>query len=216
VSAIFTGGGPVFPNLLRALRAAAPRASIHAVYGSTEAEPIAHVEFDEIANADWEAMAGGGGLLAGRPIAEAVLDIRDGEIEVSGPHVNRGYLDPAQDASTKETRDGRLWHRTGDAGRLDAQGRLWLLGRAEAAADGLYPFAVETAALSWPGVRQAALLAAAGRPCLVVAGAGLVRDDLTRRAARLGVPEVVELRAIPLDRRHNSKVDYARLRTQLR
>ncbi len=217
LQAVFTGGGPVFPNLLHALRAAAPHAKIHAVYGSTEAEPIAHVEIDEIAEADWEAMAAGGGLLAGRPIPEACVEIRDAEIEVSGPHVNRGYLDPADDASTKVMRDGALWHRTGDAGRLDATGRLWLLGRAEAASDGLFPFAVETAALSWPGVRQAALLAGEDRaPRLVIAGSGLDASDLARRARALGVPDVVEVRAIPLDRRHNSKVDYARLRAQVR
>jgi acyl-coenzyme A synthetase/AMP-(fatty) acid ligase len=216
LKAIFTGGGPVFPNLLRRLRSAAPRVRIWAVYGSTEAEPIAHLEYDEIADADWRAMAEGGGLLAGKPIPEVSLEIRNSEIEVAGPHVNRGYLDPAQNASTKRLRDGVLWHRTGDAGRLDDQGRLWLLGRAEAAADGLFPFAVETAALSWPGVRQAALLAGEGRARLVVAGEGLDKADLARRAAALGVPELVELLAIPLDRRHNSKTDYARLRELLK
>lgn len=215
LKAIFTGGGPVFPNLLRTLRVAAPRAKIYAVYGSTEAEPIAHLEHDEIAAADWTSMAEGGGLLAGAPVPEVRLEIRDGEIWVAGPHVNRGYLDPAQDASTKTVRDGVLWHRTGDAGRLDDRGRLWLLGRAEAAAGGLFPFAVETAALSWPGVRQAALLADEGRARLAVAGEGLEIKDLRRRAAALGVPEMVELRAIPLDKRHNSKTDYAKLRALL-
>jgi acyl-CoA synthetase (AMP-forming)/AMP-acid ligase II len=161
-------------------------------------------------------MAEGGGLLAGKSIPEVRLEIRDSEIEVEGPHVNRGYLDPAQNASTKRERDGLLWHRTGDAGRLDDRGRLWLLGRAEAAADGLFPFAVETAALSWPGVRQAALLAGGGRARLVVAGEGLDAAKLRRRAAALGVPELVELRAIPLDKRHNSKTDYARLRELLK
>lgn len=213
--AVFTGGGPVFPNLWRALRAAAPAARLCAIYGSTEAEPIAHVDWDEIADTDWAAMAEGAGLLAGRPVPEAKLEIRDGEIEVAGAHVNRGYLDPADDAETKTVRDGELWHRTGDGGRLDAQGRLWLLGRATAAVDGLHPFAVETAALSWPGVRQAALVAESGRARLAVAGAGLDLEDIRRRAGGLGVPDVVALRAIPTDRRHNSKIDYARLRARL-
>ena len=39
---VFTGGAPVFPDLLRRLRAVLPNAAIHSVYGSTEAEPIAH------------------------------------------------------------------------------------------------------------------------------------------------------------------------------
>jgi acyl-coenzyme A synthetase/AMP-(fatty) acid ligase len=215
LSAVFTGGGPVFPNLLRATERAAPRAAIHAVYGSTEAEPIAHLEVKEIADADWTAMAEGRGLLAGRPIPEIEVEIRDHEVFVAGGHVNEGYLDPADDASTKSRRDGKLWHRTGDAARLDEQKRLWLLGRREAAAGGLFPFAVETAALSWPGVRQAALLAGEGRAKLAVSGESLDVAALQARAGRLGNIEVVELKAIPMDKRHNSKADYARLRKML-
>ncbi|HEX8569322.1 MAG TPA: AMP-binding protein, partial [Caulobacteraceae bacterium] len=129
VEAVFTGGGPVFPNLLHALKRAARQAAIHAAYGSTEAEPIAHVEYDQITDADWAGMSSGSGLLAGLPVPEIRAEIRNHEIQVSGPHVNGGYLDPADDATTKVNRDGRLWHRTGDAGRFDEHGRLWLLGR---------------------------------------------------------------------------------------
>ena len=214
VQAVFTGGGPVFPNLLQALQAAAPGARIHSVYGSTEAEPISHVAFDEIGAADWRAMAEGQGLLAGPPIPEARVAIRGDEIEVAGPHVNRGYLDPSDDASTKVLRDGEVWHRTGDAGRIDEQGRLWLLGRTEAANGDLYPFAVETAAHSWPGVEQAALLAGAGGARLFLAGRGLDSTELERRAGALGDITVHVVRRIPMDRRHNAKVDYARLREQ--
>lgn len=214
VESVFTGGGPVFPNLLKGLHAAAPQAGIHAVYGSTEAEPIAHIRFDQIAEADWTAMAEGGGLLAGVPIAEAVVVIRDDEITVAGPHVNRGYLDPADDASTKIVIDDDLWHRTGDAGRWDDQGRIWLLGRREAAARGLFPFAIETAALSWPGVRQAALLADRDPAVLFVAGDGLEASVLSQRAAALGDIRCRVAGSLPLDRRHNSKIDYAALRAR--
>lgn len=212
LKAIFTGGGPVFPNLLKGLHAAAPHADIHAVYGSTEAEPIAHLRFDQIAAADWKAMSEGSGLLAGAPIVEAAVSIRDDEITVAGPHVNRGYLDPRDDASTKTIIDDNLWHWTGDAGRLDDQGRLWLLGRREAAARGLYPFAIETAALSWPGVRQAALLADREPAILFVSGNSLDPSVVEGQASRLGDIECRVVASIPMDRRHNSKIDYAALR----
>jgi acyl-CoA synthetase (AMP-forming)/AMP-acid ligase II len=215
IEAVFTGGGPVFPNLLRATLRATPRAAIHAVYGSTEAEPIAHLELKEIEEADWDAMAGGAGLLAGRPVPEIEVDIRDHEVFVAGPHVNQGYLDPADDKSTKSVRDGKLWHRTGDAARFDDKKRLWLLGRREAASGDLFPFAVETAALSWPGVRQAALLAGEGKAMLALSGDGLDAGALQARASKLGDIEVVELKAVPMDKRHNSKADYARLRKLL-
>jgi acyl-coenzyme A synthetase/AMP-(fatty) acid ligase len=215
LAGVFTGGGPVFPNLLHAAERAAPKAAIHAVYGSTEAEPIAHIELKEVAPADWEAMANGKGLLAGKPIPEIEVELRDHEVFVAGEHVNQGYLDPSDDASTKSRRDGRLWHRTGDAARIDELGRLWLLGRREAAAGGLFPFAVETAALSWPGVTQAALLAGEGRAKLALAGEALDITSLQARAAKLGDIEVTPLQAIPMDRRHNSKADYARLRKMI-
>lgn len=215
VEAIFTGGGPVFPNLWRSLHAAAPEARICAVYGSTEAEPIAYVDMDEIEDEDWRAMSHGEGLLAGHPIPEIALGFEDHEIEVAGPHVNRGYLDPADDASTKVARDGLIWHRTGDCGRLDAKGRLWLLGRRAAAAGSVFPFAIETAALSWPGVRQAALVADRDGARLAVAGAHVDSSELRRRARDLGVTDLVVLHELPTDRRHNSKIDYARLRPRL-
>lgn len=215
LEAIFTGGGPVFPNLLRAAARAAPNAAIHAVYGSTEAEPIAHLSLTDISEADWAAMASGAGLLAGKPIAEIEVDILDHEVFVAGPHVNRGYIDPADDTSAKSMRDGKLWHRTGDAARFDPDGRLWLLGRREAADGALFPFAVETAALSWPGVKQAALLAEEGRARLALSGDGLNAADLQARAAAVGKIEVVVLDAVPMDKRHNSKADYAQLKKML-
>jgi acyl-coenzyme A synthetase/AMP-(fatty) acid ligase len=216
VRAIFTGGGPVFPNLWRKLREAAPGARLCAIYGSTEAEPIAHVEWDEISSGDWRAMANGAGLLAGRPIAEIALGFDADEIEVAGPHVNRGYLNSADDAATKVIRDGVLWHRTGDCGRLDQHGRLWLLGRKAAAGAGAYPFALETAALSWPGVEAAALLARRQEgPYLAVAGQRLDVADLRRRARALAVADIVRLPSIPTDMRHNSKVDYVRLQAAI-
>jgi acyl-CoA synthetase (AMP-forming)/AMP-acid ligase II len=108
-----------------------------------------------------------------------------------------------------------LWHRTGDAERIDDHGRLWLLGRREAASDGLFPFAIETAALSWPGVRQAALLAGGGRAKLALAGESLDPAQLSAKASRLGSIEVIVVKCVPMDKRHNSKADYARLRKML-
>ncbi len=215
VEAIFTGGGPVFPNLLRLLRQAAPNARIYAAYGSTEAEPIAHIEYDQISEGDWSAMAEGAGLLAGVPISEAEVEIVDDEVWVSGPHVNEGYLDPADDAETKVRRGEQIWHRTGDAARMDGQGRLWLLGRHSAGDNGRYPFAFEAAAHAWPGVEQAAALIDGQRTRLVVAGAKFSLAEIRARAAALGDVDIVPMARIPMDARHNSKVNYALLSKRL-
>ncbi len=215
---VFTGGGPVFPDLLDRLRARDPTLRIACVYGSTEAEPIAHLEATQITATDRAAMDGGAGLLVGHPVAGLDLRIEQGEILVAGDHVNGGYLDPAQDKDTK-IRDGtRIWHRTGDAGRLDAQGRLWLLGRAGAEVrrgeSMLHPFAVEVAARTWPGVRQAALMPGAGHPRLVIEGDAGHLPDWQARATALGLGQITPIRKMPMDRRHASKIDRAALKAR--
>nr|WP_246351625.1 AMP-binding protein [Deinobacterium chartae] len=156
---VFAGGGPVFPTLLERLARVAPDAHIVAVYGSTEAEPIAHVAWQHTSGADLERTRSGGGLLAGRPVPQIRLSVlpdrfgqplpyaaqaeleaaalgpyAPGEIVVSGAHVLPGYLDGEGDLETKwrDPVSGTVWHRTGDAGYLDDAGRLWLLGRCSA------------------------------------------------------------------------------------
>ena len=62
---IHMGGAPVFPALLRRVAAAAPCADVVAVYGSSEAEPIARLRWSEATRADQDAMRRGAGLLVG-------------------------------------------------------------------------------------------------------------------------------------------------------
>jgi acyl-coenzyme A synthetase/AMP-(fatty) acid ligase len=212
LGSIFTGGGPVFPDLLQRLMARLPQTDIVSVYGSTEAEPIAHQRGRDIGEADWAAMRSGAGLLAGHPVPAIRLEICDDEIVVAGDHVNKGYLDRADDLSTKVRRGGAIWHRTGDAGRLDERGRLWLRGRLDGKSGALFPFGIEAAARYWPGVVRAALVEMAGKPLLAVEGDAGARPRWQQEADRIGAVEVVAVKSIPLDRRHRSKVDYPALR----
>ena len=232
-----TGGAPVVPDLLARLAARVGEAV--AVYGSTEAEPIAHVA--ALSDADRQRVADGAGLPAGRPVA--AIDLRVvpdrwgeplgpvseaeweslalgpgavGEIVVAGDHVVPGYLDGEGDAETKVAVGRRRWHRTGDAGRLDADGRLWLLGRCASASrrDGgvVYPLQVEAALRERLGVR-AAFVEVGGRRVVAVEGA--VPDGVAEAVPWAGLDEVVAVAALPVDRRHNAKVDVSALRTRL-
>lgn len=198
---IFTGGGPVFPDVVQGLYAIAAHLEITTVYGSTEAEPIAHADTIE----------DGYGLFVGRPVGAVRLRIVGTEIQVAGDHVNTGYLDPARDTETKVYDGDTIWHRTGDAGRLDDQGRLWLLGRAgdQVMTDkGVqYPFAVETAARMWPGVVRVALTQLHQISVLVVEGEATQIGIWRARAEAFGIKDVRHISAIPLDKRHHSKVD---------
>lgn len=216
IRAVFTGGGPVYPDLMRRVMAQRADLRFFAVYGSTEAEPIAEVAVAAITPADFAAMDAGAGLLAGPPVSAARVRIVADEIQVAGDHVVQGYLDPARDAETKlRDGDGALWHRTGDAGYFDAAGRLWLLGRLGGKVGGLWPFAAEVAARGWPGVRRAALASRQGAPVLAVEGDSAHLPDWQARAAAIGITHVAVLPALPMDRRHGSKIDMKRLAERL-
>lgn len=234
---IYTGGAPVFPAFLQKLQILAPLCRIVAVYGSTEAEPIAHIDCGKISPGDWTAMREGKGLLTGTPVPQIRLriipdqwgkEIRSeapvpqgisGEILVTGDHVLKGYLHGQGDGETKVRIDGEVWHRTGDAGYLDAPGRLWLLGRCAArVADQhgtLYPFAVECVAMSFPFIRRSAFVLIAGRRVLAIeVGSGLTEAGLAELKSALqwtAVDDIRVLKHIPLDARHNAKVNYPKL-----
>ena len=113
-----------------------------------------------------------------------------------------------------------MWHRTGDAGYRDARGRLWLLGRCVAkvtdAHGTLWPFAVETVAMNHPDVRRAALIAEAGRRLLVIECEDVPGAGFRESLAWALLDEIRPLPRLPVDRRHNAKIDYPALRELLR
>jgi olefin beta-lactone synthetase len=241
---LFSGGAPVFPRLLDHMQAMAPNADVVAVYGSTEAEPIAHISRREIGLAELQAMHQGRGLLAGPPVDAIQLRIlRDqwghpvgpyteatfatdslaagqpGEIVVSGKHVLQGYLHGRGDEETKFRVDGVVWHRTGDAGYVDGRGWVWLLGRCAARISDrhgiLYPFAAETAVSQDVRVRRAAMVAHAQRRILAIEFYDpATTPDLTPIREALSWTHCDEVRLckrIPVDKRHNAKIDYPSL-----
>ncbi|MPY09297.1 alpha/beta fold hydrolase [Arthrobacter bussei] len=178
-----------------------------------------------------------------------------GEILVDAPHVKDRYFRLWR--TQQESVRTHPWHRTGDVGHLDAEGRLWVEGRLghviTSAAGILTPVGLEQALEILGDVRLAAVVgvgpagtqavvavletaasgsvaAAAGRP--VRRRAGAAAASLLRRPeqrARLAAPAlaaaarevarqrgvdlaaVVEVPALPVDIRHNAKIDRARV-----
>ena len=216
VHSVFVGGGPVFPDVVDRIVTASGDLKVVAVYGSTEAEPIAHCDMGALDQSRHDAMSNGAGLIAGTPASGTSIRIVDHEIQVSGDHVVKGYLDPARDVSTKvRDADGVTWHRTGDAGRFDGDGSLWLLGRLDGRVAGMWPFAVETRARSWNGVRGAALVEMDGMAVLAIAGDRSERLHWQREFEAMGGWQVRRVKRIPVDRRHGSKVDIPALKILL-
>ena len=116
-----TGGSVVTPGLCKAMARHFPNADGLAVYGNTEAEPIAVAKASEVASDESDF-----GYLLGRPVSEISCSIRPvpdlvvssqeqlepiGRLVVSGPHAAGGEVD------------------TGDIVGFDKGGRLFLIGR---------------------------------------------------------------------------------------
>jgi len=148
IKRVLMAGAPVTPGTLRILEKVLPNAELHTPYGATEALPVSSISKDEILKTTWGQTESGSGTCVGRPfpgvsvkvIPEtqgAVIYMGDtvrpgqvGEIVVQGPSVTREYCNKSeatQLAKIKEA-DG-FWHRMGDLGYLDDEGRLWFCGR---------------------------------------------------------------------------------------
>ena len=139
-----------------------------------------------------------------------------GEIQVAGPNVNPGYVDnPEADEETKIHDGNIIWHRTGDVGHLDESGDLWLVGRVGESVAGKWPLAIEGAAEALPFVKKAGLVDIDGEPLLAVEVSNPPSDWEKVIQTATGIP-VRAVPEIPVDPRHNAKVDRMILRERLR
>lgn len=149
VQAVITGSAPLDPRLGTQLMARTGPVLFN-LYGSTEAGVIALATPEEL-------LAAPGTV--GRPLPNTLVSLRGsngrtvalgetGQVWVRGPLVLQ--------------RDSQGWFNTGDLGRLDADGRLFICGRADAmlisGGENIYPYEPEGALLTHPGVADAAVL----------------------------------------------------------
>ncbi len=244
VRGVYVGGAPVSRKLAAKVSEAFPKADCQIIYGSTEAEPIAHVSMDEATAAQGE------GHIVGAPVEQVSMALTTlergpvklgpagldpfrcapgdlGEVLVAGRHVVRRYIDdPVATAANKiYEADGTVWHRTGDLGRVDDEGRLWLTGRVNDAilsrGRTLQPFPIEERLNEVEGVTRSAIVehsrATAGAVAIQLS-AGSRKNTVVKRVKallcelELGHLPVQTVRQIPVDRRHNSKIDRPALR----
>ncbi len=157
-----------------------------------------------------------------------------GELIVTGEHVCQKYYkneDAFKRAKIVDT-SGTIWHRTGDLVRIDDNGNFWIVGRVHNVVNrnGKYLFPVRAEALlkRLPFVFTGAYL---GMPdtnlgekaiVVVVVKEKLQQDeDMTQYRSKIQevfsknnipVDEIIFLDQIPMDPRHHSKVEYAKLR----
>lgn len=240
---VTVGGGPVFPLILEQAHQVFPNAKVQVVYGSSEVEPISTLEITDIEHYTREAKLGNG-LLVGRAaqgteilIAESQLLNRQmpaeafrqtlqarggyGEILVVAKHSLCHYgSDQKGIASNKVLVDGKLYHRTGDAGYFDEEGLLHYLGpvTGELALSGDQPCfstQIEAAFLACFGEAKRAAL----DPQTLVLYVELNRGASLPKEFRFWTLPAVfphafkikTLNKIPVDRRHHSKILYQKL-----
>jgi len=155
-------GGPMAVALTRRLLSALPSARLFVMYGQTEAT----------SRLTWlpPEMLGSKIGSAGKAIPGVEIEIRSGrqrsigadgigEVWARGENVMLGYW--RDEARTSEVlSDG--WLRTGDMGRIDADGYLFLEGRRtdmiKVGANRIYPNDVEEAIAEFPGIAEVAVV----------------------------------------------------------
>ncbi|MHB8808525.1 MAG: fatty acid CoA ligase family protein [Desulfobulbaceae bacterium] len=243
---VLMAGAPVPGELIdRVQRIMPPDGEIHTPYGATECLPIVSNTGAEILAETWQQSRLGRGTCVGRPLPGIMLKIIEpvtgpiasweqvrelaadsiGEIVVSGPVVTRAYDHDETETRAAKIADGaRFWHRLGDMGYLDDQGRLWFCGRKAhrvlTAGGVLYTIPCEAIFNEHPAVKRSALVgvgkAGAQRPVLIVELAeGHKRTDrlmLELRALAQGnaltrsIETFLVHPAFPVDIRHNAKI----------
>jgi acyl-CoA synthetase (AMP-forming)/AMP-acid ligase II len=248
---VLMAGAPVPPSLFESVQTLLPNGTAHSPYGATEALPLASIAAKEVLGETATLTARGAGACVGRPIggvsikiiritSQPIADLASaeelpvgeiGEIVVTGPSVTKAYdsLPEATAAAKIQQGGSTTWHRMGDAGYLDATGRLWFCGRVierVLTADGpLYTEQVEPIFNAHPDVRRTALIGLGEpgrqRPAIVVeprsrecVGTPSLRRKLVRELRALGAahPQTDRIRlaflhpAFPVDVRHNAKI----------
>lgn len=255
VRTFLSAGAPVPERLLTRASRLMPHATAHTPYGMTEGLLLTDVTLDGIRAAGDGGEAGGvcvGTPAPGVHVRIAPLDDDGvaarrlttdvevtGEVVVAAPHVRDHYdrlwlterASRAVDDAPPAVADGGRplrWHRTGDVGRLDEHGRLWVEGRLAhvvVTADGVVtPVGPEQRAESVAGIVRAAVVGVGPRgtqQLVVVAETeprvrrpAQVEPGLAaavRAAVGRPVAAVLAVAELPTDVRHNSKIDRARL-----
>ncbi|HYP48617.1 MAG TPA: AMP-binding protein, partial [Thermoleophilaceae bacterium] len=113
-----TGAAPIAPDILRFFYACG--VPVMEGYGMTETATSATVN-----RAEGNQFRFGSVGKAMKGVEVKIAD--DGEILIKGPNIFRGYY--KNEAATKETLEEDGWLHTGDLGRLDEDGYLFITGR---------------------------------------------------------------------------------------
>jgi len=225
LKSISIGGAPVHAELMRRIREQLPSVSprIPTGYGLTE-------------NGGQSTASGGTenvGMLGSSGKALPCVEIAfkphagspDGEVLLRAPTQMSGYYGLDESPIDREG-----WLHTGDLGRLDDKGNLWITGRCKdmiiRGGENIAPAAIERALMAVPGVLEAAVfgvphpdLGEEVMAVVVVAApttAAQLQEQLRDKLASFAVPSRWKLQQEPLPTNQTGKVDKPALAAQAR
>jgi acyl-CoA synthetase (AMP-forming)/AMP-acid ligase II len=241
------------PTVRRLQKTLPDDAEVYTPYGATECLPVASVSGAELNDEVEHRTAAGEGTCIGYPVAPnrvKIIPVTDnvvssfedttelpvgicGEIVVSGPTSTDSYWQrPEQTLLAKITdSNGEIWHRMGDAGYFDTEGRLWYCGRKSQRVvnQHLTMFADQIEAIFniHPEVARTALvgIGTPGRQTPVLCVEPLNKPDKHRseriridllqigrnNAATSSIQHVLFHKSFPVDIRHNAKIGREKL-----
>ncbi len=246
---VISAGAPVPAQVLERFAAMLPEdAEIFTPYGATEALPVSSIGSREIILEAGPLTDEGRGICVGRPVpwlSLAIIPISDGpidewnddmalptwevgEIAVHGPQVTAQYFNRPEATRLAKIPHpaGGVWHRMGDVGYLDREGRIWFCGRKShrvvTRGETLYTIPVEGVFNVHPQVFRTALVGVGPmgnqRPVLCVelekgvnkADQVRIRQELLDLGSRYPHTKVIKdiffRVAFPVDIRHNAKI----------
>ena len=234
IEKIFTGGAPVFPEQVKKYQKVFLNATINIAYGSTEAEPVSLIEGKDLLKQEKEIIKKG--LCVGKlyseielkiiKIVDDVIETKDdnlseielkkgdiGEIVVSGNHVLTSYFNNEKALKrNKIFTQNKVWHRTGDSGRLENK-KLYLLGRCNQLIKNqnsyLSPFIYEYIISNYLGFSCGTVLKLDNIITLIIESDSKFPKRINNEI--LKYDSIIYLKKIPRDPRHYSKIDYPKL-----
>lgn len=245
---VISCGAPVSSAIIeRVKKMLAPATQVYTPYGATEALPVSGISSDELASLPpglpgicvgktWEGMETFIISISDEPItawSENLLleNGKIGEIVAKGPVVSPAYFGRETSTSLAKIHGpgGDLYHRMGDIGWKDADGRLWFCGRKShrvATSSGtLFTIPCEAIFNAHPEVRRTALvgIGAAGEQipvlCVELETGVRERESLRDELLVLGaahehtknINKILYHPGFPVDIRHNAKISREKL-----
>ena len=258
VRRVLSAGAPVPPTVLQWMKNVIhPQGDVHTPYGATESLPVSSISASEVLQDTVHRSLQGQGTCVGRPfpgIHWRVIRIQDGplaslsdaeplppgeigELIVQGSVVTTQYVTRTDaNALAKIPDQERFWHRMGDVGYLDQEGRFWFCGRKAhrvLTANGpLYTVPCESIFNQLPEVRRSALVGVGKTgqqtPVLIVetepdqfprnaASHQKLQELLKTQGAQYSFTHPIKTflfhRSLPVDIRHNAKIFREQLAT---